>query len=784
MKKTLFLLSAFVFFASLYSQCFPVFRYLDKHPQFYSSEAYVRNFPYFHRINTNQFKNTDSFTVNYGYYNGTDWIKINPQVMVGQAMYLLKWKNKIIGGGRVRRINGIQAPSQKYFGIIECKSGIWDTIPGCTFDSLDNIEVCASSNDLLVKIQNKSNMYAGSVYRYDTSTNSFSKLLDYETSSPYYNILLAGTNRIALVQVNKINGSAVSGFAYIENGSVTTYTGSGFNSYYSYAIDKATDYIYAMELKNNPTIYKYSNSASTPRKTTLSIGNAYSPLHVYNSQLIFMSYRGLSTNYSYNILCDGDSIWKIIQNPSHSGISLTNPYCAVNGTYCYMNKNGIGKAVKLDNGSLLEGTAFIDNDTNCNVDSGDHKLKNYQVYAESSSFIASTFTDDTGHFDLFVIADTMKIYGEGNLSNCAGNNTLITQSLNSYTKNIPIKNPGSYDLKADLLLAPIVRWNDNGLYCMMIENKGYPLDSVDFTFVADPKADLQSADNNFYSINNNQAKGRIYNLEFFEKRWLYASAWIDTVANKPDSILCHKFFASTSHTESDYANNRDSGCQKVVYSYDPNHKECDKKKILPNVVTKLDYFIEFQNEGNGDAIDVIVTDALSTKLNWKTLQITAVSHPYTVEFSEGQLKFTFKNINLKPKKENEALSKGFIQFSISTVAGLQKGDSIQNNAYIYFDLNAPIITNMSVVKIDNVVSIDEPQIEIGNQLKVYPNPANQSLNIISQTNAPVYIYNLLGELVMEIQTQDGYVLVDISSLSEGIYIIRTGSSSAKLIKQN
>lgn len=784
MKKTLFLLSAFVFFASIYSQCYPVFKFLDKHPQFYITEASARNFPYFYRQSTFYFKNADSSSVNYGYYDGINWVKIEPQVIVGYSMNLLKWGNKILGAGRVSRINGIKAPAQSYFGVLECKSGIWDTIPGCVFDSLDYIEVCASANDLLVKIQNRTDSKKGSVLRYDTASNSFYKIFDYETNSSYNVNLLAGTNRIVLTKINKINNSSVNGFAYIENGNVTSYTGSGFTESLYYTIDKVTDHIFAMNLSSNPTVYEYGTSAYPPRKTYLSIGSPYNPLHVYNGQLIFMSYRGSSDNRSYNILCAGDTIWKIIQNPKHSGISLTNPYCAINGTYSHWNKDGVSKAVKLDNGALLEGVAFIDNDTNCNVDSGDHKLRNYQVYAESPSFMASSFTDDTGYFSMFVIEDTMKVYGTGNLSNCAGNNSLITQSLNTYQKNIPLKNPGKFDLKADLNLAPITRWNGIGGYSIIIENNGYPIDSADVTFIADSKSDITYMDDNFFSNTNNQAKGRIYNLDYYEKRWLYVGAWIDSAANKPDSTLCHKLIASTLHTESDYANNRDSGCQKVVYSYDPNHKECDKKKILPNVVTKLDYFIEFQNEGNGDAIDVVVTDALSTKLNWKTLQITAVSHPYSVEFSEGQLRFTFKNINLKPKKENEALSKGFIQFSISTIAGLQKGDSIQNNAYIYFDLNAPIITNMSVVKIDNVVSVDEPQIEISNQLKVYPNPANQSLNIISQTNAPVYIYNLLGELVMEIQTQDGYALVDISSLSEGIYIIRTGNSSAKLIKQN
>lgn len=66
---------------------------------------------------------------------------------------------------------------------------------------------------------------------------------------------------------------------------------------------------------------------------------------------------------------------------------------------------------------------------------------------------------------------------------------------------------------------------------------------------------------------------------------------------------------------------------------------------------------------------------------------------------------------------------------------------------------------------------------------VYPNPANDKLNIQTGTDEAIYIYNILGELLAVLKPEDGYALADISGLPEGIYILRCGRSSVKFIKQ-
>lgn len=785
MKHPFFLL--ILLFSSLnsFSQCYPVFRIMDKQPQFFISESIERNFPYFYRYSAFYGKNTDSFTSVYGYYDGSNWQRIGPHSMNGHAMKLMMWGNRILGYGRITRAGSLNAPPQKYFGIMEYKSGIWDTIPGCTFDSAFAFEAGANAGSLFFLTRSNNNPYQGSVYKYDTSQLKFVQILNYESGNYLKTSLKSGTNRMLLSNVKKIDGVTCKGFAYYENDSVKLSNAAGFDEFQDYAIDKATDHIYAMNLRSNPVVHHFGTTAMPSRNTLLTIGTAFNPLHVYNGQLIWMSYDGSSSNRAYNILCAGDSVWKqIFNNMQISGISMTNPYCAVNGTYCYMTVNGVSKALKLENGSLLEGIAFIDKDSSCQPDSGEHRLKNYMVIGKSPRFYSSSLTDDSGRYAMFVVSDTIEVYGGGKLNVCAGSNTVIISGSNTYVKDVPVQDPGGFDVKISIISPQRSRWNSTDMFGAVIENNGYPLDSVDIEFLLDSKLNVKNADNNFYLTNANQAVGRLYNLDYYEKRWVYLSAWIDTASTKPDSVLCHKAIASIDTLEFDYLNNRDSACGLVVYSYDPNYKACDRNMIDPGISTKLEYYIEFQNEGNDDAYDVNVTDVLSPKLDFKSLQIHSASHPYTMEFSEGRLKFTFRDIFLKPKKVDEAGSKGYISFSINTVNGLEKGDSILNKAYIYFDLNAPVITNTTVVRIDQTGTVDPLLPSLAAGIKVYPNPAGNLVKVECKLYAPVHLYNAMGKLIGSIYPENGIAEFDLSALPSGIYFIRCGEYSSKFIKQD
>lgn len=69
-------------------------------------------------------------------------------------------------------------------------------------------------------------------------------------------------------------------------------------------------------------------------------------------------------------------------------------------------------------------------------------------------------------------------------------------------------------------------------------------------------------------------------------------------------------------------------------------------------------------------------------------------------------------------------------------------------------------------------------------LKVYPNPANETL-FINRSTANVEtlgIYNVLGELVISKELNQTNESINIANLSPGIYIVKSGSFTKKIIK--
>jgi len=146
-------------------------------------------------------------------------------------------------------------------------------------------------------------------------------------------------------------------------------------------------------------------------------------------------------------------------------------------------------------------------------------------------------------------------------------------------------------------------------------------------------------------------------------------------------------------------------CGLVTGSYDPNDKRGypigipDSNTIMPN--QQLQYSIRFQNTGTDTAFRVVVRDTLDTNLNIFSVVSGVSSHSYEFTmYGPRVLEWTFDNILLPDSNINEPESHGFLTFTVDQIPNLSHGTDIQNSADIYFDFNAPIITNQAVHKID------------------------------------------------------------------------------------
>lgn len=243
-------------------------------------------------------------------------------------------------------------------------------------------------------------------------------------------------------------------------------------------------------------------------------------------------------------------------------------------------------------------------------------------------------------------------------------------------------------------------------------------------------------------------------------------------------------------------------CRLVVGSYDPNDKQAipagfgEDHEVHAN--TDLNYTIRFQNTGTDTAFRVVIIDTLSPFLNPGTLRPGPSSHPYTWRFEDQALVFNFNNIALPDSNANLLASQGFVSFKISQDRDLPIGQVIENNAGIYFDFNAPIITNTVFHTITEFIEIINETVEVKRPdiaINVYPNPLTSEgawIKIATST-APfealeLRLFDAMGKVVREIKGEENSFWLERGTLPAGIYFFsindtKGGIASGKLLIQ-
>ncbi len=263
----------------------------------------------------------------------------------------------------------------------------------------------------------------------------------------------------------------------------------------------------------------------------------------------------------------------------------------------------------------------------------------------------------------------------------------------------------------------------------------------------------------------------------------------DTTAQANDQICVHVEIDPTP-LDADTTNNVFDFCYQVVNSYDPNMKEVYPVNVLPGYDDWFTYTIHFQNTGNAPAFNIRLRDTLDANLDINTFEIRGYSHPAIVSINGNNLTVRFNNIMLPDSTSDYEGSMGYFQYRIKPLPNLPLGTQIENTAYIYFDYNAPIVTNTTQNNFQTVVSTFNAKDDT-NQLKVFPNPANEILNINLQNNniENCIITNALGQTVYNSANEingNHKIQLNIADLNVGVYFVKVrsgnGSYNAKFIK--
>ena len=200
----------------------------------------------------------------------------------------------------------------------------------------------------------------------------------------------------------------------------------------------------------------------------------------------------------------------------------------------------------------------------------------------------------------------------------------------------------------------------------------------------------------------------------------------------------------------------------------------------------LTYTIHFQNTGNAPAFNITLRDTLDANLNMETFQVMNYIHANKTTLFGNALTVKFPNIMLADSFSNEPASHGFIQYRIRPKANLPLGTQIPNRAAIYFDFNAPIITNTATTSFATSISREAQELPV----RLAPNPTSGSTRLAVDAEVRTYsvqLTDLAGRTLIEMAQQSGSILLPTETLAAGTYFIRIQSEQGvavrKLVKE-
>jgi hypothetical protein len=513
-----------------------------------------------------------------------------------------------------------------------------------------------------------------------------------------------------------------------------------------------------------------------------------------NPNLVFVNLKNGQTDYAYfasfncpnlHYICADD----VDMTNLTTGLQLEGVSDIQLNTYCSFVPGGLYNTIL--------GHVTIDTDNN-GCDTGDQYFPNIHLNITDGANSGATFTDLSGNYTFYSfsgnynITPVVPIPGYFDISPATA--TLNFPSVNNSTQTQPFcVTPIGHHNDVDIVIIPIAptRPGTDLLFNLVYKNKGNQILSgnIDLTF-DDTILDFLNAN----PAVNSQLTGNLIwnysNLMPLESRTIAFTLHLNSPTETPPVNIGDLLnFATTINPIPDDETPDDnlfSIQQTVVGSFDPNDKTClEGSSITPSMVGGyLNYVIRFQNTGSYYAENVVVKDVIDTsKFDINSLQLVASSHPHSTRISGNKVEFIFENINLPAQMDNEPGSHGFVAFKIKTKNNLVLGNHIQNTANIYFDFNAPVVTNTTST---TVALLNVNDLEI-NSVSITPIPVTDILQINALENiTSVQLFDIQGRLLQAKICDSTTTTLDFTGKSIGVYLVKVytnkGMKVQKVIK--
>lgn len=349
--------------------------------------------------------------------------------------------------------------------------------------------------------------------------------------------------------------------------------------------------------------------------------------------------------------------------------------------------------------------------------------------------------------------------------------------------------PGIKDLSVTLTNAGPIRPGFQTYLTLTLTNYGTTVQSGEVTLTIDDRLVLESSSPSLTSFSGGVALWEFSGLFPLEQR--NYTVLLNTPVDMPlGEVIGFLAIASPVFDDETIVDNVYLLNMEVVGSYDPNFKEVTPGGLTPSMLqdsTAMAYTVHFQNVGNYPASFVEIIDTISTNLDLATFRILSASHPFTWELLPGRvLRVFYEDINLPDSTSNEAASHGFVKYSIRPLRSLSLGDRIDNTAYIYFDFNAPVITNTTTTKVALTLGDSGPK-SPALPLAIAPNPTSGFVEIslpklgaaITGEAGHIEVLSALGQSMYRSSFQ-GRAKLDTVDWPSGLYFVVVALSDAKV----
>lgn len=257
-----------------------------------------------------------------------------------------------------------------------------------------------------------------------------------------------------------------------------------------------------------------------------------------------------------------------------------------------------------------------------------------------------------------------------------------------------------------------------------------------------------------------------------------------SITTAPQAPVLNYVVLTAVEDDIDPTNNVDDQHATAVTAIDPNDKHVSAVSITPDEVIaqeKLAYTINFQNTGTAPAVNIVIKDSLDADWDLSTFEMIGATHPYTLTINEEVAIWTFANIMLPDSSTNEPESHGSIHYRMAPKTTLMLGDQLTNRADIYFDYNAPVLTNTTVTTVELSTAIAEGPARHG--LAVSPSPSSGLVNLCWNdarlNNARLTVTDALGRVVhtTSMTTSTNSLSLDLSILPAGSYVARLSGAT-------